>query len=219
MMTNTVVPPLYECETCRDLRHVPSGDAFVRCPACYTRRHITRELAVRQYPAAWVKLEPTLVLQMFQPGSLVSHTMEALLQGQQRLVHAFDMPTDRRQAFVGALTYGFLERGWGAQVLDSADLAFKHFMRDSEQWTTIERRREAVIFTLGREVEHRLGFFYLRSLLDRAVQHRLPFVLLTDYPLEVHAPRYPDLMPVIQAARFDLLNLSLSDFSPHHASN
>lgn len=219
MMTTTATPPMYDCATCRDLRHVQSGDGFVRCPDCYTRRYITRELSVRQYPSAWAKLEPSLVLQLFQPTSAVGQTMEALLQGHQRLVHAYDLPTDRRQAFVGALTYGFLERGWGAQVLDSADLAFRHFMRESEQWTNLERRREAVIFTLGREVEHRLGFFYLRSFLDRAVQHRLPFVLLSDYPLEVHAPRYPDLMPVIQAAQFDVLNLSLSDLSPHHASN
>lgn len=219
MMATRTHAPMYDCETCRDLRHVQSGDTFVRCPSCYTRRYVTRELAVRQYPAGWAKLDPAIVVQLFDAASPIGGTMESLLRGHQRLVHAYDLPTDRRQAFVGAMTYGFLERGWGAQVLDSADLAFRHFAREAEQWTTLERRREAVIFTLGREVEHRLGFFYLRSFLDRAVQHRLPFVLLTDYPLEVHAPRYPDLMPVIQAAQFDVLNLPLSDPSPHHASN
>lgn len=200
----------YECATCRDLRHVSQDGKFVRCPDCYVRRYVTRELAVREYPAAWAKLEPALVIQMFGAGTPVGGLMTDLLQHSKRLVHVYDLPTDRRQAFVGALTYGFLEQGLGAQVLDSADLAFRHFAKDAERWTALEKRREATIFTLGREVENRLGFFYLRSLLDRAVNHRLPFVLVTDYPLEVHAPRYPDLMPVLTAANFDTLNFSLS---------
>jgi LSD1 subclass zinc finger protein len=199
----------YECLTCRDLRHVPQGTKFIRCPDCFTRRFIERELTVRQFPKAWSKLDPAMVIAMFHESPAVSAAMTGLLHGNQKLVHAYGLPTERRQAFVGTLAYGFLERGWGAQVLDSADLAFRHFTKDAEKWTHLERMKEATILTLGREVENRLGFFYLRSLLDRAVNHQLPFVLITDYELEVHAPRYPDLMPVIEAASFDVLNLPL----------
>lgn len=212
MMAPTQSPPMVNCETCRNMRHVPRDNgSFARCPDCYAKSHLQREFAVRQYPQAWTALEPARVIAMFGAASPVGQTMDALLTSRQQLVHAYGLPTDRRQAFVGALAYGFLTQGKGAQVLDAADLAFRHFTKDTERWTMLERNREAAIFTLGREVETRLGFFYLRSLLDRAVNHGLPLVLVTDYPLEVHAPRYPDLMPVIEAARFDRLNLPLSD--------
>lgn len=135
--------------------------------------------------------------------------MRHILTGRKSLVHAHDLPTERRQAFVGGLAHGFLRQGVGVQVLDSADLAHKHFSKEGQHWASIERRREAVIFTLGREVETRLGFHYLRQLLDRAVDHRLPFILVTDYPIENYAPRYPDLTAVIEAARFDALNVAL----------
>lgn len=199
------------CNACRNLRHVQQPDGtFVRCPECYVKRYVQRELQVRQYPAAWAALDPKLVIQMFDAGSAVGQAMQGLLNGSKRLVHAYGLPTDRRQAFVGTLTYGFLEKELGAQVLDSADLAMRHFTKDASQWSSIERKREAVLFTLGREVENRLGFFYLRSLLDRAVNFRLPFVLVTDYALEVHAPRYPDLLAVIESAQFDVTNLALA---------
>lgn len=173
-------------------------------------RFVQRELRVRNYPEAWASLNPRLVIQMFGATSTVGQGLQGLLNGTKRLVHAYDLPTDRRQAFVGALAYGFLEMGLGAQVVDSAELAMRHFTKDTDLWTRLERSREAVIFTLGREIENRLGFFYLRSLLDRAVNYRLPFVLVTDYTLEVHAPRYPDLMGIIDSARFDVTNLQLS---------
>lgn len=204
--------PSVDCPTCRNMRHVPlDNGSFTRCPDCYAKTYLQREFAVRQYPQAWASLEPSVVIAMFGATSPVGQAMDAMLTRRHHLIHAYGLPTDRRQAFVGALAYGFLERGMGAQVLDSADLAFRHFTKDTERWTALERNREAAIFTLGREVENRLGFFYLRSLLDRAVNYGLPLVLVTDYPLEVHAPRYPDLMPVIEAARFDLLNLSLAE--------
>lgn len=207
----TAATQTFECATCRDLRHVPHGAKFVRCPDCYTRRFIEREITVRQLPRTWTKLDPALVIAMFHETPAVRDAMTGLLNGTTKLVHAYALPNERRQAFVGALAYGFLERGWGAQVLDSADLAFRHFTKDAEKWTQLERQKEATILTLGREVEVRLGFFYLRSLLDRAVNHQLPFVLVTDYELQVHAPRYPDLMPVIEAASFDTLNLPLGN--------
>lgn len=203
--------PVYECATCRDLRHVPRDAKFVRCPDCYTRRFIQRELMVRNYPAMWSKLDPKLVIAMFGAASTVGQALQDVLHGTKKLVHAYGLPDERRQAFVGALAYGFLDQGWGAQVLDSADLAMRHFTKDADRWVEIERRREGVIFTLGREVETRIGFYYLRALLDRAVNYQLPFVLVTDYQLEVHAPRYPDLMPIVNAAQFDQLNLSLAD--------
>lgn len=174
------------------------------------RRYIERELQVRDYPTSWVSLDPKLVIPMFEPLSPVGQAMQGLLNGTKHLVHAYGMPSDRRQAFVGSLTYGFLESGKGAQVLDTADLAVRHFAKDASRWAEVDRRREATILTLGREVENRLGFFYLRSLLDRAVNHRLPLVLLTDYTLDVHAPRYPDLMAVIHSAQFDITDLSLA---------
>lgn len=208
-MTRT--PPTYECNTCRDLRHIPREDKFVRCPDCYTRRFIQRELMVRSYPSAWSNLDPTLVVNMFGPTSVVGSCITELLSGQIRLVHAVGLPTERRQAFMGSLAYGFLDRGMGAQVLDSADLAIKHFTKDADRWVDIERRREAVLFTMGREVETRVGFYYLRTLLDRACNYRLPFVLFTDYELEIYAPRYPDLMPIVNAAQFDRLNMSLAN--------
>jgi hypothetical protein len=195
------------CPTCRDMRHVHRDGRFVRCPECYVQRYVEREMRVRDLPKTWSRLDPAMVIAMFHESPAVSSAMTGLLDGTVRLVHAFGMPTERRQAFVGALAFGFLSRNLGAQVLDSADLAYRHFTKDAEKWTQIERRREATILTLGREVENRLGFFYLRALLDRAVNHQLPFVLVTDYPLDIHAPRYPDLMPVIEAANFDVLNL------------
>jgi LSD1 subclass zinc finger protein len=205
----TSVEPKIDCSTCRNMRHVHNGVGFVRCPECYAKNLVMQELRTRHYPRAWGRCEPSTVMGAFGSTSDVAMSMNALLSGRVTLVHAYDLPTERRQAFTGGLVYGFLQNGWGAQVLDSADLAQRHFAKEAQQWVAIERTREAVIFTLGREVETRLGFYYLRQLLDRAVDHRLPFVLLTDYPLEQHAPRYPDLTAVIEAARFDQLNLPL----------
>lgn len=199
----------YECQTCRDLRHVPQGDKFVRCPQCYLSRFLAREIQVRQFPRSWLKLDPNLVIAMFKDSQPVRDAMTGLLNGTVKLVHAYGMPNERRQAFVGALAHGFLLNGWGAQVLDSADLALRHFSKDNERWTQIERMKEATVLTLGREVETRLGFFYLRTLLDRAVNYQLPFVLVTDYELAVHDPRYPDLTAVIGAAAFDVTDLPL----------
>lgn len=201
--------PTGPCQTCRDLRHVQKEGKFVRCPECYFPRFIEREMSVRQLPRNWTKLEPSLVIRMFHDDPRIAETLAGLLDGTIRLVHGYGLPTERRQAFVGALAYGFLKNGWGAQVLDSADLAFRHFTKDAERWSQLERQKEATILTLGREVENRLGFFYLRSLLDRAVHHQLPFVVITDYELAVHSPRYPDLDAVIQAANFDTLDLPL----------
>lgn len=192
------------------MRHVHNGTGFVRCPDCYAKNMVMQELRTRHYPRTWLHCDPHVVMSGFGGSSDVSQVMQSLLAGRATLVHAYDLPTERRQAFTGALVYGFLQNGWGAQVLDSADLAQRHFAKEAQAWAAIERQREAVIFTLGREVETRLGFYYLRQLLDRAVDHRLPFVLLTDYPIEQHAPRYPDLMAVLEAARFDQLNLGLS---------
>jgi hypothetical protein len=202
--------PSTSCATCRDMRHVAHEGRFVRCPDCFMPRYIEREMQVRGLPQAWSRLDPSLVISMFHETPAVSQAMTGLLNGSVRLVHAYGLPNERRQAFVGALVYGFLSQGRGGQFLDSADLALRHFSKESERWSQTERQREATVFTLGREVEHRIGFFYLRSVLDRAVNHQLPLVVLTDYPLEVHAPRYPDLMPVVRAANFDALNLSIS---------
>jgi hypothetical protein len=175
------------------------------------KRHLEQEIRVRGYPMNWLHLEPSLVIRVFdEEGSVVGNVMQRVLDGAVKRVHAYGLPSDRRQAFVGGLVRGFIERGWGAQVLDTATLAIKHFAKDENTWPQMERQREAAILTLGREVEPRVGFFYLRALLDRAVSHQLPFVLLTDYPMEVHAPRYPDLTGVIHNAQFNVLNCQIN---------
>lgn len=199
-----------ECQTCRGLRHVPRDGGFSRCPECYVPAMVDRELRSRDYPLVWKGLSPSLVIPLFQDTPEVAAAMRDLAAGVPRRIHAYSLPNEHRQAFTGSLVYGFLACGVGAQVLDSADLSLRHFTKDSQKWGQIEKSKEAVIFTLGREIEPRIGFFYFRALLDRAVNYALPFVLITDYPLSVHDPRYPDLMAVVNAARFDRTDLQLT---------
>lgn len=198
------------CPACRNMRHVKTGAGYERCRVCFGTVTVHRELRVRGLPLVWADLKPSSVIEVFGVESPVGQALAGVLSGALQLVHAYGMPSDRRTAFTGALVYGFLEVGAGVQVVDTSDLAFGHFDKANSLWPKIESKREPVIMTFGREVEARLGLFYFRKLLERAETHRLPFVLLTDYPLGTHAPRYPDFGAVVASANFQVTDLSLN---------
>lgn len=212
-MTSTSVsvsPTTTTCAVCRDMRHVKTEAGYERCRACFGTVTVVRELRARGLPAAWADLKPEVVIGLFGGTTPIGQTLRGLLVGSMTLVHAYGMPSDRRTAFTGALVYGFLELGCGVQVLNTADLAFGHFDKANSLWSKVEAKREPVILTFGREVEARLGLFYFRTLLERADAFHLPFVLLTDYPLATHAPRYPDFSAVVASAPFAVTDLALS---------
>jgi hypothetical protein len=146
---------------------------------------------------------------MFGMASPVMHTMTGLLTGKTQLVHAYGLPSARRQAFQAALAFGFLEQERGVQVLDTGDLASRHYDRENSIWPAVERAREPVVLSMGREMEVRLGMYYFRALLERAVSYALPFVVITDYTIEVHTPRYADLQAVMSSSQFDCTNLDI----------
>lgn len=147
---------------------------------------------------------------MFGEQPRVGPALSGLLDGTLNLVHAYGLPSPRRQAFVGALAYGFIRAGQGIQILDTGMLAAQSFAKEGNTWPQTLRDRHPVVLTMGREVEVRMAMIYFRALMERAVGHQLPFVLLTDYPLSTHGPRYADLTAVIESAGFDLLDVAIS---------
>lgn len=198
------------CGRCRGVRHVWTGDGFERCPDCFLQSAMQRELANRSYPAQWASLSPEVVIGLFGPTSVVGQTLTRIVSGQALRVHAYGASGYPRQAFIGSLVMHFLKRGEGCQVLDTRDLAFLHFTDEKGGvGRTLFRTREPVILQLGHEVETKLGYFYFRSLLDRALQYDLPFVLVTDAPLEVMGGRYEDLLPTMRSVGFDVTNVAL----------
>lgn len=198
------------CAKCAGRRHVQTTEGtFVRCPECYAHSHVLRELHTRKMPSAWGNLEPLKVVDMFGQSTPVGAAITHVLSGKYRLVHAHGFPSHRRTAFVGSIAYGTLAAEKDLQVLDTADLSMRHFSKDEKDWPVLKQAKCSTLLTFGREVEARLGMFYFREILDRAVDHSLPLVVITDHTLDMHAPRYSDLMEIIQAAQFDVTNLRL----------
>jgi hypothetical protein len=165
-------------------------------------------------PTVWSLLKPEVVRERFGLDSAVSHVIADLLTGAVVRAHAFGMVNDTRIAFMGAIVYGLLEQGRGVQVLDTGDLAQRHFDKNESQWRTLMRQPQPVVLTFGREIETRVGLFYFRELLDRSVEYGMPLVMVTDYPIAVHAPRYADLLAIMDAAGFDRRDVALSGAQP-----
>lgn len=195
------------------MRHVPAEDGtFTRCPDCFARVQVEREITTRRYPRSWLKCEPQLVTQMFGETTEVGQVLSEILAGTASLVHAYGPPGERRHAFIGALAHGFLQQGRGVQVFDTAELALHHYGSDKthDRWFMLYRRVEPVILQFGMETHAPTGNFYIRQLLERSVQHHHPMVLVTDQPIEYHVPRYEGLHELLSSLQVSPMNVRLA---------
>lgn len=193
------------------MRHVLRDNGFVRCPSCFNANAVAREMETRKLPPSWTALEPDTVIRIFGEETAVGNAIRDLLSGAALRAHAYGLIGNSRQAFMGALAYGFLRQNRGCQVLNSADLAARHFSNADNHLLTSAKWREPVILQLGHEVESKIGLFYFRTLLEHALTYRLPFVLVTDQPLAMLSGRYYDLVNMVTSVGFDAVDLCLNE--------
>lgn len=199
------------CPRCRNMRHVPvATGGYERCPECFGPATVLQELQVRALPRVWALLKPELVIERFGVHSVVGQTIAGLHAGRMQRVHAHGFMTDARMGFTGALAYGFLATGRGINVLDTGSLAASHFDKAENRSKNLSKSNEPMILALGGEVEPRIGLFYFREFLNRSVEFGIPFVMITDYPIAVHAPRYNNLLELMRAATFDAVDVPIN---------
>lgn len=189
---------------------------MLRCPTCYTMTLVTHELLRRRLPASWARLNPEMVITMFGPVHPAGLALRDLLNGTRRRVHAFGLPGATREAFVGALVFGWLQQLKGVQILDTMELSRAHFDKDQSAWRLVERRAEPTILQIGREMTPRVGEGYIRHIVERSVSHNHQLLLLTDFRLETHVPRYEAVDTTMRSARFDSTNIDINECGVHY---
>lgn len=193
-MTNT---PL--CALCQDTRHVRASEGFVRCPECFLRASLERVLIQHGYPKIWATASLEALIGVLGETHPVVGALNGLKSGALQCVHFYGGPSDSREAIFAATLRVFLTNSPQVNILDTADLAPKHFEKDRQM-----NRLKAVptIITVGKEIERKLGAFYLRDALEFAVPRRLPLVLFSDADYDGLKMFYGDFRALYQYARF-----------------
>jgi hypothetical protein len=114
-------------------------------------------------------------------------------------VHFYGGPSETREVIFAATLRLFLANSSQVNILDTADLAPKHFEKDRQM---LRLKTAPTIMTVGKEMERKTGSFYLRSALEFAIPRRLPVALFSDNDYNGLKMYYGDFEDLYKYAQF-----------------
>lgn len=188
------------CALCGGTKHVSAEKGgFIRCPECFLRAALERVLVQHGYPKIWANASLEAIVSVLGEDHPVVKALVGLQSGAIQSVHFFGGPSESRETIFAATLRIFLTNSQQINILDTADLAPKHFEKDRHM-----NRLKSVptMITVGKEIERKLGAFYLRDALEFAVPRRLPLVLFSDTDYDGLKMYYGEFRELYKYARF-----------------
>jgi hypothetical protein len=196
-----------KCPTCRDTKHIlTAAGAAKRCPDCFTTDNVSRILRMKGYPEEWAVLTLDRLASVVGDAHPVVGGLRSFLTGYGQCIHLYGPPSPARQATFAVLLRGLLAKHRRANIFDSAELAVEYFKKHDRQEFRIEHG--PIVFTLGKEMEKKVGAFFLRTCVEYAVARRIPMALLTDYNPESMTSQYFEFRDMLTLGSFKSFNVT-----------
>lgn len=182
------------------MRHIAIDGGYKPCPECHTKTKVAYKLKEYGFPETFLNFTTT---------EDVANVLNSVLNNSTK-AH-FVVSLDKKSSVLSHLICGWFLRDEKVTYVDTAKVSPDHYNKDRKSIDTMFSVKGPILLQIGHEIETKIGMFYIKGFLDRAVLWGLPFVLLTPYRTDhtTMMVRYPELHNLLQTAGLSYLNHAL----------
>ena len=184
------------------MRHVPDGDIYKRCLDCFSSNELISILRSLEWPESWASWTPDSFGERFGSRSPVTQALRQFRIGGAPYLHFFGPASEKREATLATWVCSALYRSLSVDIIDAAVLSARYF----EGLRTLNLARWAHVFELGKELEPKVGVYFLRQVVEHSKRRRLPLCLFTDKPIS-EMNRHESLPDLYSYAKFKSFSL------------